>query len=492
MLIMDAPPPSLRPGHTGSVVRNAYFAVTIDAAVNLLEAREYEALPRQERLSKALEEQRAFLNAFADPSLSAALDLRIIVDPGAATPISVVLIGRVWGTRDAEVTDRAERLRAQLHASLPRHVTGTPVVDDAAVATLLEPLGPDGAADCALITRHELLGFPSRPDAGVGYYFSAVPFTWADNDWSGVYAALSAGTAPVVVSSAIWPVMTPPAFGQELLTLATFYGRLAREDEREGGLYLDAERTFRDFARRFSQKALVQRIQVATAGRLAPGIAATVAAAISPADPRDGTELERERAATAYEVRRPETAEQRRLAHWNLAAVDFGLLPGRAEIWARPDPPAPQLQLLSVIGDARDASCAFRLPVAVDGTVPGFRVRRGYFSNEEAFRTTAPSIRIGQLAGSGRAVTFPVHALTKHALIAGSTGSGKTTTTMEILRQLWLSHRIPFLVIEPVNSGADDYRRLAAEPGFADLEVCTVGDEVVIEGEAYVQVPSRP
>ena len=72
---------------------------------------------------------------------------------------------------------------------------------------------------------------------------------------------------------------------------------------------------------------------------------------------------------------------------------------------------------------------------------------------------------------------LPVRSLTKHALLAGSTGSGKTTTAMEILRQLWLDHRIPFLVIEPVNSDADDYRRLAAEPGFADLEVCTVGDE---------------
>ncbi len=180
---------------------------------------------------------------------------------------------------------------------------------------------------------------------------------------------------------------------------------------------------------------------------------------------------------SAYEVRRPANPAERELTDRNLATLDFGLLPGRPEIWARPDPPDPQLQLLSVLGDARDASCAFRLPIAVDGIVPGFRVRRGQFGHAEAYQSDGPSVRIGQLAGSDRAVTLPLRSLTKHVLLAGSTGSGKTTTAMEILRQLWLDHRIPFLVIEPVNSDADDYRRLAAEPGFSELEVLTVGDE---------------
>ncbi|MGH3150462.1 MAG: ATP-binding protein, partial [Streptosporangiaceae bacterium] len=219
------------------------------------------------------------------------------------------------------------------------------------------------------------------------------------------------------------------------------------------------------------------RIQVAAPGRLPPGIVETVASAISPADPGQGSHLERERTVSAYEVRRPGGDRDRQVADYNLDAIDFGLLPGRAEIWGRPDPPDPQLQLLSVVGDARDASCAFRLPIAVDGTVPGFRVRRGQFGHSEAFRAAGPAIRLGHVAGSSRPVMLPVQSLTKHALLAGSTGSGKTTTAMEILRQLWLDHRIPFLVIEPVNSDADDYRRLAAEPGFAELEICTVGDE---------------
>jgi hypothetical protein len=488
LLITTGPPPELLSGSQRRGVPNAYFAIAIDSAVDLLEAREYQGLPRPDRLAKALGEQQGFLNGFFDPDLRAALDLRIAVQQRSATPVVIGLIGRVWGDDPAEVADRAGRLCAQLHASLPRHVTGTPVGDEAGIRALLTPL-PDGVNESAVITRHELLGRPSRPDAQVAYYFSAVPFNWADSDWSAVYSALAASSTPLVVSAAVLPVRMPATFGQRLHELATFYGRLAREDEQEGGLYfgrqklapdafaVDAERAFRDFSRRLGQKAFALRIQVTAAGRLPPGIVEAVAAAISPADPGRGSHLEHERAVSAYEVRRPTNLAEHQITERNLATVDFGLLPGRAEIWARPDPPDQQLRLLSVLGDARDASCAFRLPIAVDGVVPGFRVRRGHFGHAEAYQSDGPSIRVGLLSGSDQPVTLPLRSLTKHVLLAGSTGSGKTTTAMEILRQLWLDHRIPFLVIEPVNSDADDYRRLAGEPGFEELEVVTVGDE---------------
>jgi hypothetical protein len=485
--IASAPPPALYAVGDRVPVANAYFAITVDAAVDLLEAREYQDLPRAERLAKAHAEQQGFLHGFFDPALGAAFDLRIAADPAAITPVSVALLGRVWGQDVPGVTARAERLRAQVHTRLPRHVTGTPVEDGDAVARLLAPF-PAGTVDSAVITRHELIGLPSRPDAKVAYYFSAVPFNWSDNDWSAVYAALMASPVPLVLSVGVLPMQVPASFGQMMLSLTSFYGRLAREDQVEGGLYygrqklapdafaVDAEKTFGDFSRRLTQKAFAIRIQVSAAGQLPPGIVETIAGAISPAE-RAGGFLEHQRGSSGYEVRRPATAAHRQLAAANLHAIDFALLPGRPEIWGRPDPPDPQLQLLSVLGDARDASCAFRLPVAVDGTVPGFRVRRGHFGHAEAYQTSGPSIRLGRISGSSREVLLPVRSLTKHALLAGSTGSGKTTTAMEILRQLWLEHRIPFLVIEPVNSDADDYRRLAGEPGFESLEVITVGDE---------------
>ena len=96
-----------------------------------------------------------------------------------------------------------------MHAALPRHVTATAVEDGAGVAGLLAPFAGT-AVDSAVITRHELIGQPSRQDAGVSYYFSAVPFNWSDNDWSAVYAALAASPVPVVLSVAVLPMLVPP------------------------------------------------------------------------------------------------------------------------------------------------------------------------------------------------------------------------------------------------------------------------------------------
>ena len=191
------------------------------------------------------------------------------------------------------------------------------------------------------------------------------------------------------------------------------------------------------------------------------GLAEAIGAAISPGDVAE-THLTGNRASSSFEVRRTQSDYDRELAQWNLTALDVGLLDGIPEIWQRPDPPPAPLAALCALGDARDAGCAFRFPIALDGTVPGFRVRRGRFGHEEIQTATGPSLRIGQLPGRDAPITVAVNDLTKHTLIAGSTGSGKTTTVLELLRQLWLDHRVPFLVIEPVNSDADDYRRLLA------------------------------
>jgi Helicase HerA, central domain len=482
---ISAPSPALYATGDRPPVSNVYFAVAVDAAVDLLEAREYKSLSRAQRVSQAQAEQQGFLNRFSDPELGVALDLRIAADPTASTPVSVALLGRVWGSSVGGVTERAQDLRAQVHGALPRHVTGTVVEDADTVVRLLSPFAGT-PVDSAVITRHELLGLPSRPDAGVSYYYAALPFNWSDNDWSTVYAALAASPVPVVLSVAVLPIPVPAQFAQTLLTLATFYGWLAREGEMPGGLYsrgqrfapepfaVDAEKVFHDYSRRLSQQAFALRIQVSAAKHLPPGIVETIADAISPAEGADRF-LEHQRAVSAYDVRRPASVAERRLAEYNLNVINFGMLTGRPEIWSRPDPPDPQLAMLSVLGDARDAGCAFRFPIAADGIVPGFRVRRGHFRQVAAKAPDGPVIRIGKVAGTDKDVAVSLRSLTRHALIAGSAGSGKTSTAVELLRQLWVEHRIPFLVIDPVDS--DGYRELAAEPGFESLEVITIGDE---------------
>ena len=57
-------------------------------------------------------------------------------------------------------------------------------------------------------------------------------------------------------------------------------------------------------------------------------------------------------------------------------------------------------------------------------------------------------------------------------LVAGTPGSGKTTTVLEILTQLWERHRVPFLVIEPTKA---EYRTLLRHPALAGLRLVSLG-----------------
>jgi hypothetical protein len=64
--------------------------------------------------------------------------------------------------------------------------------------------------------------------------------------------------------------------------------------------------------------------------------------------------------------------------------------------------------------------------------------------------------------------------------VVGTTGSGKTNTCLTLLSQL-AEQRVPFLVIEPVNAGLNEYRALKHLPACATdafrLQVFTLGDE---------------
>jgi len=78
---------------------------------------------------------------------------------------------------------------------------------------------------------------------------------------------------------------------------------------------------------------------------------------------------------------------------------------------------------------------------------------------------------------SGNEVCFPRRDLTRHALVVGITGSGKTKTCMSLLQQIWDEGRgVPFLVIE---SAKAEYRSLRGHRDFAALRVYTVADENV-------------
>lgn len=108
----------------------------------------------------------------------------------------------------------------------------------------------------------------------------------------------------------------------------------------------------------------------------------------------------------------------------------------------------------------------------------GIAAHSGAFIARTPCQIEEPMIVLG-LQGDG--APFPVHLqthpLTKHVLVAGTTGSGKTTTCLHLLHEL-ARFDVPFLVIEPTNAEHNDYRSLLRLDAMRQrLQVFTLGDE---------------
>jgi hypothetical protein len=173
----------------------------------------------------------------------------------------------------------------------------------------------------------------------------------------------------------------------------------------------------------------------------------------------------------------PQTVGQQAVARRNLYLLEL-------EPWGRSVAPHTQqlpLNRLRHLVDAREASCAFRVPVPQPDGIDGVPLqaaapfRRSFGARAVDPRGAlelAPMLHRGQT--SGEVLAVPVHDLNRHALIVGNTGSGKTAACMSLLDQFWNRFKIPFLVIEPVKS---EYRALHLVKGLDELLIFTAGDD---------------
>lgn len=113
--------------------------------------------------------------------------------------------------------------------------------------------------------------------------------------------------------------------------------------------------------------------------------------------------------------------------------------------------------------------------------MPGYYVREfAQFDVSSHVPDKAKAISVGEILNQNQPTGNPyrvrVEDLTKHCLVIGITGSGKTNTTFYLLQELQKQDTpIPFLVIEPAKR---EYRQLAKLlPKGNDLRVFTVGEE---------------
>jgi hypothetical protein len=115
-----------------------------------------------------------------------------------------------------------------------------------------------------------------------------------------------------------------------------------------------------------------------------------------------------------------------------------------------------------------EAMALFRLPIANAAGLPGLIAKPlKPFYQPNPKKNAAEEIHLGKVITSsvttgmsdGLPYSFPVSDLTKHGLIVGTTGSGKTNTTLNFVSEL-VEKDIPFLLIEPVKS--EYYKQIAA------------------------------
>nr|WP_221380624.1 DUF87 domain-containing protein [Actinoplanes polyasparticus] len=472
----------------GGHVTWCWVGVRIEAAADLTETREYADLPERGRLVKAVAAEAAWIAGQWDDAYGTRFDLRYVSSPGAG--LSCALLARVQGC-GPHVVEAAVRLRERL-AVLPRHVHASQILDPAEVRRFLIPFRP-GPGGLAEIRKRVRLGDPQRPDAGVQHYLAVEPFTVAAPDWEPVWRAMAAQLRPTVLSIALEPYRVPAGTGRGLQSLATEYGRLAMPGRTPDGLFTegvplapdtfatDAAKLYADAARRYTGHAYRTRISIASAGRLDHALPELVAAAVSPPQQaREQGPLTETFTGPAYVVVRP-AAHEVETARRNLTTLDLRRWDAEHTGRLPVDVPA-VVRLLADLVDAREASAALRLPLAVHGHMPGFPVRRPGIALEAEYRPRGPQVTLGrQLVGDQMAGPLGValNDLTRHALVVGTTGSGKTNSMLTFCEQLWRDHRIPFLVLEPVNTTLDDYRWLATRPGMEELLVLTVGNERV-------------
>lgn len=149
--------------------------------------------------------------------------------------------------------------------------------------------------------------------------------------------------------------------------------------------------------------------------------------------------------------------------------------------WDSPMAPTNLIRLKHLL-PAAVVRAAFKAPFD-DGETIGIASKRSLATKEKLDDTVlAPdSFRIGTLLdvdhgsrGSAQA-GVPLQDFSRHALIVGASGYGKTNFALGMLLRLWREFGIPFLVIEPTKT---EYRVLIEE--IPDIAVFTPGRNEVV------------
>lgn len=342
-----------------------------------------------------------------------------------------------------------------------------PVSSETGLKTILEPVSEPFIVE---IRQHEEVLSMMQGDAYVVYPFRP-PFT----TWIPALKILVEQQSPCVISVYLEPTelyhferefFAKAAQLAETLSDWTFEGRAYR-----GRLADPVARVVARFYTDYLQRLTVPFLLTVQVGSPDPLVARNVAQALAAELTETYTSAEAAQGTTllpsGFDLVVPETGADLQAARRTLTTLDL-------HPWGRSEATEGK-ERLRYLADARTASAAFRFPVPIRGGVPGVRTRQvapSYDVGPRVARLAADELLIGTFSDRGGVASVPLAYLNRHVLLAGTTGSGKTTTCLGLLLQLW-EKGIPFLVIEPAKA---EYRALL-ETLRDDLLIFTLGDE---------------
>lgn len=464
----------------------AWYGVRVTAATDVTQLSEYRQLDRASLLDVVAEADRGYLAT--QLGADASVELRWSSVPGGG-------LGRLDVLGTSTASSEAGAARAALAGrrrlvDVPRHVVARDLSTtelDSALHPFDEP--PVGMAE---LRKRWIVDRPQRPDAPWPCYASS---PWLREvpgaAWASLVRAMASAEEPVVLSVNLGPRNVPERLSRTIAQHAAAYRRLAESGEtHHSGLWheptqlgpdpgaVTAGQIFEDAGQRYTDRVFGLRVSLASAGPLPSGLLTLVREVMSPGESAGQQGF---RSATLAGTALQEVVP-RQEDEVEAFRADLGSLTQHG--WGGPCVDAaavPYVEALAPLGqivDLREATAVFRFPLALDGTLRGFPVVRPHDGVDvDVDGATGPALVLGHQRGQDRPVTVPLGALTSHTLVVGSTGSGKTSSVLNLLEQLWGVHGKPFLVIEPVNADRDDYRWLLERPGFESMLVFTIGDE---------------
>lgn len=136
------------------------------------------------------------------------------------------------------------------------------------------------------------------------------------------------------------------------------------------------------------------------------------------------------------------------------------------------------MQRMRYLLGTKELKSIFKLPID-DGMIIGLESRRTKSNKEKLHNRIMAegSFKLGKIRNimksenSGATEAgIPLNDFTKHGLIVGMPGTGKTNFSLGLLLQFWRDFKIPFLVIEPTKN---EYRALV--DAIPDIQIFTPG-----------------